>query len=116
LTLAGDTLRFPSGTATLPDAELPALDRIAELFAERPALSARIEGHTDSSGSAAINQTLSEQRAEAVRTALIERGVDADRLNAAGLGPERPIADNATVAGREQNRRVEIVIIDPDQG
>jgi outer membrane protein OmpA-like peptidoglycan-associated protein len=116
LTLAGDALRFTSGSATLPDGDLTALDPIAELLRERPALGARVEGHTDSSGSAAINRRLSEQRASAVRDALIERGIAGDRLSAEGLGADRPVADNATAAGREANRRVEIWIIEPAAG
>jgi outer membrane protein OmpA-like peptidoglycan-associated protein len=111
LNLAGDELRFPSGTATLPDADLPTLERIAALLEQRPELSARVEGHTDSLGGADINQGLSQQRAEAVMQALVERGIDADRLSAVGLGAERPIADNATEAGRRANRRVEVYVL-----
>jgi outer membrane protein OmpA-like peptidoglycan-associated protein len=111
LSLAGDELQFPSGSAELPDGELPTLDRIAELFKQRPDLTARVEGHTDSLGSAEVNQTLSQQRAEAVMQALAERGVDAARLSARGYGADRPIASNATDAGRSENRRVEIHVI-----
>jgi outer membrane protein OmpA-like peptidoglycan-associated protein len=113
LTLAGDALRFPSGSATLPDGDLTALGRIAELLREYSNLSARIEGHTDSSGSAAINRRLSEQRAAAVKDALVKRGIAGERLSAEGLGADRPIADNATDAGREANRRVELWIDEP---
>jgi outer membrane protein OmpA-like peptidoglycan-associated protein len=116
LTLDGDALRFPSGASMLPDGDLPALDRIAELLRERPDLRARIEGYTDSSGSAAINRGLSEQRASAVRDALVDRGIAGDRLSATGRGADRPVADNATAAGREANRRVEVWIVEPDEG
>jgi outer membrane protein OmpA-like peptidoglycan-associated protein len=115
LALGGDRLRFASGSAALPAAELPDLDRTAKLLAERPELSARIEGHTDSVGSRALNQSLSQQRAEAVMAALVERGVDAARLTAEGIGPDRPIASNDTPAGRSQNRRVEIYVTAQDQ-
>ncbi|MCF7993793.1 MAG: photosynthetic reaction center cytochrome c subunit [Chromatiaceae bacterium] len=108
--LGSDELRFASGSATLPTQQLPTLDRTAALLAARPELSARIEGHTDSVGSAAINQALSQQRAEAVRQALIERGIDPQRLAARGAGPDQPIADNTTPEGRRQNRRVEIFV------
>lgn len=110
--LGGEELQFPSGSAALPDRELPTLDRVASLLTERATLAARIEGHTDSSGRAALNQTLSRQRAEAVMQGLIERGVDANRLTSQGLGPDRPLADNGTADGRRQNRRVEIYVID----
>lgn len=110
LKLAEAELRFPTGAATLTDGELPSLDRIAGLLADHPALEARIEGHTDSLGDEETNQVLSRQRAEAVKAALIERGVDPGRLTAEGVGPARPIADNASPAGRAQNRRVEVYV------
>ncbi|ADC61561.1 OmpA family protein [Allochromatium vinosum] len=114
LSLAESELSFPTGRATLPTGELASLERIAELLKAHPELTARIEGHTDSLGSAALNQSLSLQRAEAVRQALVERGVDGGRLSAEGLGPTRPIADNATAEGRGKNRRVEVYILDRD--
>jgi len=75
-------------------------------------MTARIEGHTDSSGSAEINQQLSQQRAEAVMQALEARGVDAARLSAEGYGAERPLASNDTEEGRSANRRVEVYLTD----
>ena len=66
-----------------------------------------VEGHTDSQGSDAYNQKLSQSRADSVKTALITKyGIGADRVNAIGYGEAQPIADNMTAAGREQNRRV----------
>jgi outer membrane protein OmpA-like peptidoglycan-associated protein len=115
LNLGGEQLRFASGSATLPAGELPDIDRTAKLLSERPELTARIEGHTDSVGSRALNQSLSRQRAEAVMAALVERGVDPSRLTAEGVGPDRPIADNTTPAGRSQNRRVEIYVASREQ-
>ncbi len=115
LRLANTELRFPSGAATLPAGELPSLDKIAELLADHPKLSIRIEGHTDSYGADDLNQTLSAQRAEAVEAALVERGVDAERISAAGFGSSRPIGDNATAAGRSENRRVEVYVIEPEE-
>ena len=112
--LGSDELRFASGSAALPRQQLPTLDRTAALLAARPELSARIEGHTDSVGSAEANQALSQQRAEAVRQALIERGIDPLRIAARGAGAEQPIADNATAEGRRQNRRVEIYVTADD--
>ncbi|WP_186342830.1 OmpA family protein [Allochromatium palmeri] len=114
LNLAESDLSFTIGQATLPAGELESLDRIAALLKSHPELTARIEGHSDSLGSAALNQSLSLQRAEAVRQALVERGVDEGRLTAEGLGPTRPIADNTTAEGRGKNRRVEVYILDRD--
>jgi len=69
----------------------------------------RVEGHTDNVGRAAANQTLSQQRAEAVVAWLAARGIDAARLGAAGLGDSKPLADNGSEEGRAKNRRVELV-------
>ncbi|WP_326490992.1 OmpA family protein [Marichromatium gracile] len=112
LRLANDTLRFPSGAATLPAGELPVLDGIVALLADNPGLTLRIVGHTDSAGSDAINLELSRQRAEAVRQGLIERGLEAARVEAEGIGEAEPIASNATASGRASNRRVEIYVIE----
>ena len=70
-----------------------------------------VQGHTDTTGSAAINRTLSKGRAESVRKYLVGKGVAKGRLTAKGYGPDVPIADNATPEGREQNRRVEFKIL-----
>ncbi len=109
--LGSDELSFASASATLPTTDLPTLDRVAARLEDRPELNARIEGHTDSLGGPEINQPLSQQRAEAVRQALIERGLAAERVIAQGAGSTQPIADNATPAGRRQNRRVEIYLM-----
>lgn len=113
LKLAEADLRFPSGLAVLPRGDLPSLDRIASLLKDHPQLTALIEGHTDNAGPDDINQELSRARASAVEQALIERGVPAQRLTAEGAGETRPIADNATAAGRAQNRRVEVYVQEP---
>jgi outer membrane protein OmpA-like peptidoglycan-associated protein len=110
--ISGDELQFPSGSAELPARELPTLDRVVQLLTSRPDLSARVEGHTDSLGSLEINQALSEQRAAAVMQALVARGIDASRLQTAGYGPDRPIADNGTDRGRRANRRVEVLMVE----
>ena len=70
-------------------------------------VSIEIEGHTDSRGSVALNKALSQARADTVRSYLIDNGVGAARINARGLGSERPIADNNTINGRQANRRIE---------
>lgn len=112
LSLADEDLHFASGYAVLPAGEYPSLDQIARLLNEHPKLSARIEGHTDSAGPEAINREVSQARADAVKQALVQRGVAPERLAAEGLGESRPIADNATGAGRRKNRRVEVYVIE----
>jgi chemotaxis protein MotB len=112
LKLADTELRFETAKATLTNSDLPSLDRLAGLLAEHPGLSVRIEGYTDSLGDEQTNLALSRDRAEAVKQALVERGVAAGRLSAEGMGPARPIADNETAAGRAQNRRVEVYVVE----
>ena len=73
-----------------------------------PAYKASIVGHTDSTGSDKHNQTLSEKRAEKVKSMLVEDGVPADRLSASGKGESMPVASNKTKAGRAENRRIEV--------
>lgn len=104
---------FDTGSARLRPESTPTLRAIADALRRDGALRLRIEGHTDSVGDAAANQRLSEQRARAVVAHLVEReGIAAERLEAAGLGPSRPVADNATPEGRAQNRRVELVVLE----
>jgi outer membrane protein OmpA-like peptidoglycan-associated protein len=112
LSLAEDDLRFRISKADLPEGEVPSLDWIAELLVRHPKLTALVEGHTDSKGRPATNLELSQRRADAVSQALIERGVPAARITSKGIGAERPIADNDTSAGRRENRRVEIYVIE----
>jgi outer membrane protein OmpA-like peptidoglycan-associated protein len=101
---------FDTGGATLkPGAQL-LLDRLAGYLQQNPGTRAIIEGHTDNVGSDAMNQQLSERRAQAVAAALQARGIGLDRLETMGLGEAYPIATNDTSAGREENRRVEIVL------
>jgi outer membrane protein OmpA-like peptidoglycan-associated protein len=91
---------------------LRTLEQLSTFLVENPERSAIIEGHTDSVGSAAFNQALSEQRAAAVQNALVERGIAPARLSAVGYGPTKPVVGNDTAAGRQRNRRVEIIIPD----
>ena len=116
INLSGDRIRFASGSANLPADAAPSLERIAGILAEYPELDVQILGHTDSSGNPEINRGLSEQRAAAVREALVERGVASSRLRIEGLGSTQPIASNATNEGRQRNRRVELYIERQDQG
>ncbi|NEZ03322.1 OmpA family protein [Wenzhouxiangella sp. XN201] len=106
----GDVL-FASGETTLqPEAEARLRD-VVELLASEPDKQIRIEGHTDSTGSASANMRISRQRAEAVRDALIELGIDAERVQAVGMGEDFPIASNESADGRSQNRRVDVILL-----
>ena len=110
MTLSGDA--FASGQAKLRPEARANLQRVVEFVGKAPGKAVLIEGHTDSQGSANLNQVLSQRRAEAVRDALIQDGVEGSRLTAVGIGKDRPIADNATADGRARNRRVEIVVLE----
>lgn len=84
--------------------------RVASILHSHPDLKIEVEGHTDSVGTDAYNQRLSERRAESVRAGLVQDGVKSDVVGTAGFGESRPVATNGTPEGRQQNRRVEIVI------
>lgn len=105
----GDVL-FDVNEAELKSGSERNVRRIADFLQEYPERKALIEGFTDSTGSESYNQELSERRAEAVRRFLIANGVSADRITARGYGEANPVASNKTAAGRQLNRRVEIII------
>ncbi|PAP76269.1 hypothetical protein BSZ37_07325 [Rubrivirga marina] len=100
---------FDTASATLQPESFAVVQEIAAMMEEHPDLRIRIEGHTDNTGDAASNQSLSERRAAAVRTMLTGLGIAASRLESAGMGQTQPVASNDTEAGRAQNRRVELV-------
>ncbi|HET6490691.1 MAG TPA: OmpA family protein [Syntrophales bacterium] len=100
---------FDTGSDVIKPESLPTLKSILALLNDSPGLNFSIEGHTDNQGNRAINQPLSERRAAAVRTWLIDKGIAATRLRAVGFGDARPIDSNATPEGRANNRRVEFV-------
>jgi outer membrane protein OmpA-like peptidoglycan-associated protein len=103
---------FDTGAATLkPGADL-SIDRLASYLKAHPQTKVLIEGHTDSQGSEEYNEALSQRRADAVEKALILRGVSPDMMSTVGRGKAYPVATNETAAGRQQNRRVEIVFSD----
>jgi outer membrane protein OmpA-like peptidoglycan-associated protein len=108
----GDTL-FATGKAELKAGASANLDRITKFMNEYPKRTAAIEGFTDSMGSDDMNQSLSERRANAVKNYLVGQGVSSARLTSSGRGENSPIADNDSAAGRQQNRRVEVVINQP---
>ena len=102
---------FDTGKATIKPVSFPLLDDVAEALKQHAEVKqVRIEGHTDSTGSAKLNTSLSKKRAQAVRAYLVDKGVEASRLEAAGFGPSKPVGDNKTAEGREQNRRVEFIV------
>ena len=102
------TILFDLNKATIRDESKETLQAIADIMEEYPNTVFHIGGHTDSTGSAAYNEKLSEERAESVRQFLINAGIPATRLTAEGYGEARPIASNNTARGRQENRRVEI--------
>lgn len=109
-TYARDIL-FDTGKASFKKETDQVLQAMVVIFKEYPQAQFTIGGHTDSSGSASMNQALSERRANAVRDYLIANGIAADRLTAKGFGEDNPIATNKTRAGRKENRRVEVNLV-----
>lgn len=101
---------FDTGKFNLRPATREKLARLAGIVLAHPGLNLEVEGHTDSTGSDELNQKLSEQRAETTRAYLIEQGLQAEHITSKGFGKTMPVADNATAAGRQQNRRVEIIV------
>ena len=91
----------------------PVLDRLASTLNQHPVTTVTIVGHTDSTGSDAVNDPLSINRAASTRDYLVQRGVSAQRIAVDGRGSRQPVADNSTASGRAMNRRVEIFIAEP---
>lgn len=110
LTLPG--LLFDVGKSALKPGALNVLNRVADQLKVNENVRVTIEGHTDSTGSDELNMTLSDQRASAVRDYLVRQGVPEARLTTRGLGETAPIATNDTPAGRQQNRRVELIFVE----
>ena len=104
-------IRFDVNKATLRPESMGVINQIYKLMQAHPEISFSVEGHTDSDGEEAMNQTLSEQRANTVMAKLVEMGITQDRLTAKGFGETMPIADNITPEGKANNRRVEFVKI-----
>ncbi|MEI9937365.1 MAG: OmpA family protein [Pseudomonadota bacterium] len=108
-----EQVQFATNQAAIKAESNSLLDEVSQVLADHPEITKiEVQGHTDSRGSAELNQRLSQARADAVRSAMIQRGVAAERLSAKGYGPSKPIDVNDTDEGRQKNRRVQFLIVD----
>ena len=105
-----EAIQFETGKSLLRSSYQGGCERLASWMLAHPEVRVKVEGHTDNVGSTSSNQTLSLERAEAVRVFLEAKGVDASRVDVLGLGDTMPVSDNTTERGRSANRRVEVVI------
>ena len=106
-------IHFKVGSSEILKKSYPLLKDIGDIMHDHPeVLKIRVEGHTDNKGNDKKNKELSQVRAEAVVAYLVDHGVEASRMVAQGFGEEKPIADNKTKEGREENRRVEIHVLE----
>ncbi|MBL8026948.1 MAG: OmpA family protein [Fibrobacteres bacterium] len=110
LTLEG--INFRTGSAELLDESYMVIDKVFNSLEAFPKVKVEIRGHTDNVGAAAANMMLSQERAQAVKDYLVNRGVDAKRIKVKGIGEGEPVASNRTAAGREKNRRIEFIRLD----
>ena len=110
-----DNVLFDFEQASLRAEANATVDKAATYLQENPERTALVEGHTDHTGDSIFNQNLSVERSEAIRDALISRGVSADRIETKGLGESSPVADNSTRDGRQANRRVEMIFVETDE-
>jgi outer membrane protein OmpA-like peptidoglycan-associated protein len=107
-----DKVQFETNSAQLLDVSKPLLDEVVKVMKDNPQIEiVRVEGHTDSTGKADYNKSLSQKRAESVMKYIASKGIAASRLTSEGYGSERPIADNIDAVGQEMNRRVEFFIV-----
>lgn len=105
-----ENITFATGSSTLSGSATKTLNDVAAVLAQYPDTTMVVSGHTDSTGSQSVNQTLSERRAASVAGILQQRGVAGSRIRSTGFGPSQPVASNDTADGRARNRRVEISI------
>jgi OmpA-OmpF porin, OOP family len=110
INMAAKNIFFATGSSKLLPKSFASLNNVAKLLQDNPSYICDVEGHTDNVGDAAKNQTLSEARANAVADYLKGKGVSDNQVTATGLGPDQPIADNKTAAGKAKNRRVEMKV------
>jgi len=107
---AAKNILFITGSAKLQTSSYKGLNDVILIMKDNPAMSLAIDGHTDNVGSDELNQKLSDNRAAAVKNYLVSKGIDESRIASTGHGETMPIADNATAAGRQQNRRSEMTL------
>jgi OOP family OmpA-OmpF porin len=111
VSMEAKSIYFNTGKSTFRSEDVPVkIESISTLLKQYPTAKFSIEGHTDSDGSDAFNQKLSQERADVVKNALIERGMKAENLTAVGYGESKPVASNKTAAGKAKNRRTEVVL------
>nr|WP_315228272.1 OmpA family protein [uncultured Limnohabitans sp.] len=115
LTIPND-ISFDTGRYDIKPNLRPILDQFAQGLSQQPGTEVRIIGHTDNTGSEAVNNPLSVNRAQSTRDYLVARGVNSNRITIDGRGEREPIADNTTEAGRARNRRIEIFLAERAQG
>lgn len=108
-------ISFDTGRADIKPNLRPILDQFAQGLSQQTSMEVRIVGHTDSTGSDAINYPLSVSRAQSARDYLVDRGVDSRRISVDGRGSREPVADNATSEGRARNRRIDIFLAERAQ-
>jgi OOP family OmpA-OmpF porin len=109
--LANRIIEFESGKAALTPSGMAILDQMSEALKKLNGIKVEVIGHTDNAGSRAGNLSLSQARAEAVKTYVAARGINADSIAVSGEGPDRPVADNRTLEGRARNRRIEFKVV-----
>lgn len=107
---AAQNVFFSTGSSKLLAKSYSKLNDVVAILNDNPSYKVAIDGHTDNTGKADKNQTLSEDRAGSVREYLVSKGIDASRLTSTGYGQDKPVADNKTAAGRAKNRRVEMTL------
>jgi len=109
-TIILDDVLFDFDKTTIKPQAAEILDRLVAFMKENPNSKVSLSGYTDSIGTEAYNQALSERRANAVKDYIVTKGIDSSRISGQGFGESKPIADNKTAAGRAKNRRVEIKV------
>ena len=109
-------INFDSASSEIPKSNQQILDQAAALMKGAPHVVLNVEGHTDATGNAQANKTLSLQRAQAVVKYLVAQGVNPTQLKAVGFGQEQPVADNATESGKFRNRRIEFEVVNTETG
>ena len=105
-----DNLTFETNSAQITAKARPNVDDLIQIMQSYPSLTIRVEGHTDSTGPDALNDPLSAERAQMVKSELVKAGIDAGRVTTRDLGEDKPVASNATETGREKNRRIDVVV------